>query len=276
MYKKVMAILFGIAIFLSNINANALINVREEFNNDNNYLIETYRVSKEAEDEFLKCIDKIKYNFMKKYEYVDYNKQVLEDEVTEEISKEIEYKNVTYNGNLYMTNIPNSIHYNENGYSGDLLLDRSNVKLNKNNEFGIDNYNYIAVYKAKLTKKVEPPYIYEIRYVEVIDYIFVPVVITGAMLICIIYIFRKNVKIYNLQFGKWILIKKIRLRKSLIDISKIKHKSISDKYKIEISKSLNRKLYNKKITIQKDKSLIDKIIDKIEKKYEFEVYFKEE
>jgi formylmethanofuran dehydrogenase subunit E-like metal-binding protein len=63
----------------------------------------------------------------------------------------------------------------------------------------------------------------------------------------------------------------MRIKKTYISLDKIKHKNITSKYKIELSKSIVKKLYNKLITIKKENKSTEKLVDKINEKFTFEI-----
>lgn len=272
MYNKVLAILFSIVIFISNVNASTLISSEKEQLNNDKYIMENYKVSRSEESEFIEKVKKSKRIYHKKYDFYDIEKIGGTDTVTEEILEQKELMNYSYDGELHLFNIPTSIDYNDNGYNGELTLDESSITNEKSydKEKGIYKYKITATYKATLTKLIETEYIYKVRYIEVQDYTAVPIV-SGIILLGVIYKFRKNIKVYNLQYGKWVLIKKARLKKNHLDIGKIKYKEVTSKYKIEVNKSLARKLYDKDLKISKGENIIFKKISNLKGKNIFEI-----
>jgi uncharacterized membrane protein (Fun14 family) len=197
-----------------------------------------------------------------------------DETVTEDISNKKEIVTISKDGNISITNLPEYIKYNKNGYDGNLKLDVNNIKTISKYDKETNQYIYYttAYYIGSLSKIVEKPYIYKVRYKEIYSIEFMPLMGIGFILIIIvIYILRKNVKIYNLQYGKWVLIGKMRIKKTYISLDKIKHKNITSKYKIELSKSIVKKLYNKLITIKKENKSTEKLVDKINEKFTFEI-----
>lgn len=137
----------------------------------------------------------------------------------------------------------------------------------------IKNYIATATYKGTLQKEEADSITYNMTYEEIKtekqDY--TPVIVTttaGVIFFSGIIIFkRKNILIYNNNYGKWILVKKLSICKNdrLIDITpKI---PMSSKYKIVLSKNLYNDLRNRSVTIKYfDKQYIYEIKEK-----EFEV-----
>lgn len=273
MYKKILAILFGIAFLISKVNASTLLNTDKYGQDDGNYLTQKYEVSKSEEEQFIIDAKKDKSIYNKVYSFVDMSKTGGDETVAEYISDKKEIVTISKDGNISVTNLPKYIKYSKNGYDGNLKLDVNNIKTISKYDKETNQYIYCttAYYIGSLSKIVEKP-IYTVRYKEIYSIEFMPLMGIGFILIIIvIYILRKNVKIYNLQYGKWVLIGKMKIKKPYISLDKIKHKNITSKYKIELSKSLVKKLYNKLIIIEKENKSTEKLVDKINEKFIFEI-----
>lgn len=124
----------------------------------------------------------------------------------------------------------------------------------------IDNpltYRVIAKYDGTATKEIDKPYIYTVKYKKVIkekQNIVVPVTIgttSGIFVIVILFVLNnKKVKVYGLKYGKYDYLGKLKINKSVIDLSKLKQKQYSNRYKFELNKSTFKKYKNKDITIK--------------------------
>ena len=89
----------------------------------------------------------------------------------------------------------------------------------------------------------------------------------------VILLFRKNIKIYNLQDGKWVLVGKafINYKKPKLKLDKFKHLEVTSKYKIELSKDLVNKISGKFIEISKKNIKIKHIINEKDKIVTFSI-----
>ena len=128
----------------------------------------------------------------------------------------------------------------------------------------IDNpltYRVIAKYDGTATKEIDKPYIYTVEYKKVIkekQNIVVPVTIgttSGIFVIVILFVLNnKKVKVYGLKYGKYDYLGKLKINKSVIDLSKLKlkQKQYSNRYKFELNKYTFKKYKNKDITIKND------------------------
>lgn len=273
MYKKILTMLFGIVFFVTNIYASTLIESNNYKENNESFLIQKYEVNKNEEEKFILDFKKEKSIFGIKYSFVEMSKTGGDETLNEDIIDKKEFVTISNKGNITITNLPNYIKYNENGYDGQLKLDSDNIKTIKeydkiNNEY---KYYTTACYIGNLSKIVEKPYIYLVKYKKLSNIAIMPVIIGFILIVFVIYFLKSNVKIYNLQYGNWVLIKKMRIQKPYINLDKIKTKSITSKYKIELNKNLTKKLYNKIVIIEKENKIIEKLIDEINKKYVFEI-----
>ncbi len=270
MYKKLFIVIVVLVISISNIFASTLLNVHEYEYQGQSYILKNYEVNTEDENVFIENIDKKIFYYNKQYELLDMKKSGGEKEVTEDISINKEIVNSYDNGIFSITNLPEKINYIENGYNGYIDLNHNSIKTYKKND--INKYYITATYTGRLTKVVNNPYIYELKYKKINEISITRIIVIGTIIfVFVIYIFKNNVKIYNMQNGKWILIGKMRINKSFIDLSKLNHKVICNYYKIELSKNLTNKLYNKILSIKNNSRIKDKLVDEINSKFTFEI-----
>lgn len=270
MYKKFFIIIVVLVISISNIFASTLLNIDEYKEQDQNYLLKTYEVKTEDENIFVKNIDKKIFYYNKQYEFIDMKKSGGAKELTEDISINKDIVNYYDNGKFSITNLPEKINYIENGYNGYLDLNHNSINNYKKDDS--NKYYITATYTGRLTKVLNNPYIYELKYKKINEIPITPMVVIGTIIfIFVIYILKNNVEIYNMQYGKWVLIGKMRINKPFIDISKLNYNVISNYYKIELSKNLTKKLYNKILSIKNNSRIKDKLVDEINNKFIFEI-----
>lgn len=202
------------------------------------------------------------------------------------VSLKKEYKNVPQNE---LNDIPKTIQ--ENGITYYLINPVWNVA--STDELGIPtsyngimNYegvtkrrvikNYLAtvIYKGTLKREEVESITYNITYegIEIEKQNYTPIIATTTASIIffsgIIIFKRKNIIIYNNNYGKWILVKKlsISINDRLIDITP--NIPMSSKYKIVLNTKLYNNLKNKRVTLKYfDKQYIYEIKEK-----EFEIY----
>ncbi|MCI9286461.1 MAG: hypothetical protein HFJ57_00460 [Clostridia bacterium] len=138
----------------------------------------------------------------------------------------------------------------------------------------IKNYIATVIYKGTLKKKEADSITFNIIYEEIgtQENNYTPAIITitaGIIFFSgLIILRRKNIFIYNINNGKWKLVKKLHISKndSLINITP--SIVMSGKYKIVLSNKLYNELLNKNMTIKYfDKQYIYEIKEK-----EFEIY----
>ncbi len=138
----------------------------------------------------------------------------------------------------------------------------------------IKNYIATVIYKGTLKKEEADSITFNIIYEEIgtQENNYTPAIITTTAGIIffsgLIILRRKNIFIYNINNGKWKLVKKLHISKndSLINITP--SIAMSGKYKIVLSNKLYNELLNKNMTIKYfDKQYIYEIKEK-----EFEIY----
>ncbi len=127
-------------------------------------------------------------------------------------------------------------------------------------------YRVIAEYSGTATKEIEKPYIYTVKYekiesqVEEIEVtgkqdIVSPILLgttSGIFIIIVLFLTSKDVKIYNLQYGKYKYLGRLKIRKSVIDLSNLKKNVFGNRYKFILSDRAYKMYKNKNITIKKD------------------------
>ncbi len=86
-----------------------------------------------------------------------------------------------------------------------------------------------------------------------------------------LFLFMKNVKIYNYQNGKWVYVGKALVLKGKIKLDRFRNKEVTNKYRIELSKALTRKYKDKTIIVSKEKNIVKQIIHTINDKFDFEI-----
>ncbi len=145
-------------------------------------------------------------------------------------------------------------------------------------------YTITATYKGIAEKKVERPLKITLSYKqekieepeEVKEKNISPIPILGGVSSFIVFLgglilFRKNVKIYNYQKGKWIYVGKALLLNGKIRLDRFANREITNKYRIELTKALSRKYNNKTITICKGKNSCKQVIHSNDESIDFEV-----
>lgn len=146
-------------------------------------------------------------------------------------------------------------------------------------------YKVTAQYLGNATKKVSDFYKYKVKYNKIEekvpeidvekkkDNIVAPVIGgTSIFIFIIIFFFTKNVTLYNYKDGKFVKVGKIKLNKNnTINITKYSLFETTNKYKLELSKRLTRKMKNKMITIIKGKSKVKMLVNTESEKYVIEI-----
>lgn len=96
---------------------------------------------------------------------------------------------------------------------------------------------------------------------------------TGTVIIFLggLFLFMNNTKVYNYQKGKWVYIGKALLINKKMSLNKFRNKEITNKYKIELSKSLSKKYNNKTIEIYKGTNKINQLIHTNNDVMDFEI-----
>lgn len=136
-------------------------------------------------------------------------------------------------------------------------------------------YRVIAGYSGTATKEVEKPYIYTVKYEKIEDKeemkvgeeqnIVAPILInttSGIFVVVIILLFtNRNVKVYNLQHGRYKYLGRVKLRKSVIDLNNLKKNVFGNRYKFVLNNRAYKKYKNKNITIKKDNIVKTHYID---------------
>ena len=144
-----------------------------------------------------------------------------------------------------------------------------------------NTYTVSARYKGNAEKNIEQPLKITVTYKEKKEEKIsenknniIPILGgTSGIIIFLggLLIFRKNVKIYNLQNGKWIYVGKAVLQNGKIKLDRFKNIEITNKYRIELSKKLARKYKDKTITIYKGTNSVKQIIRTSDSNIDFEI-----
>ena len=140
-----------------------------------------------------------------------------------------------------------------------------------------NTYTITAQYKGEAKKEVVKPSKITVTYKEKIieqpiveveveekDDILIPV-LGGTSTIIIflggIFLSMNNTKIYNYQKGKWIYVGKALLLNNRISLNKFLNKEVTNKYRIELSKTLTKRYRNKIIEICKSSNKVHQVIN---------------
>ena len=141
-----------------------------------------------------------------------------------------------------------------------------------------NTYSVTAEYKGTATKEIKNPYTYTIKYnkEEVPknkeNNLLIPIAgsTTGVILV-IIFLFTKNVTVYNYKDGKYVKIGKTRMtRNNTIRLNRYSLFETTNKYKLEFSKKLTQKMQGKLITISKGNVKIKMLVSTNNDKYSIE------
>ncbi len=116
-------------------------------------------------------------------------------------------------------------------------------------------YSTSAEYRGEIKKEEIQPITYYVRYIEVnnktLSVIVTIIFIVLLLALALYFLLNKNVKIYNLQKDEFILIdrRNINCINPIINLNNLEQKSLSNVYKIVLSKSLTKKISGIKITL---------------------------
>lgn len=148
-------------------------------------------------------------------------------------------------------------------------------KIKKDNPY---TYTVTATYSGTAQRTEEIPFTYTVSYKmeelqENSNVNVIPIAGSGCVgiIIVVFFIFRKNVKIYNLQHGHWKLVGKQCIRKSKINLTKYSNIEITNRYKIELSKGAIKKLKESKIQIIKGSKVVEHKLKSTKEPYIFEI-----
>ena len=141
-----------------------------------------------------------------------------------------------------------------------------------------NTYSVTAEYKGTAIKEIKNPYTYTIKYnkEEVLETkennLIIPIVgSTTGIILVILFLFTKNVTVYNYKDGKYVKIGKTRMtRNNTIKLNKYSLFETTNKYKLEFSKQLTQKMQGKIITISKGNVKIKMLVSTNNDKYSIE------
>lgn len=149
----------------------------------------------------------------------------------------------------------------------------------------VDNpytYTVTANYYGTAIKIEEKPIVCNVEYIKQIqeqpeeikeEKNILPVVTSGTGIVIIVLFFiTRNVKVYNYQDGKWVKVGKTRMINNNINLNKFIMLEKTNKYKLELSKSLATSKKEKSITVKKKNNSLKFLVNSQENKpYTFEV-----
>ena len=149
----------------------------------------------------------------------------------------------------------------------------------------VDNpytYTVTANYYGTATKIEENPILCNVEYKKQIqkqpeeikeEKNILPVVASGTGIVIIVLFFSaRNVKVYNYQDGRWVKVGKTRMINNNINLNKFVMTEKTNKYQLELSKSLVRRKKGKLITVKKKNNSLKFLVDSQDNKtYTFEV-----
>lgn len=149
-------------------------------------------------------------------------------------------------------------------------------KIKKDNPY---TYTVTATYSGIAEKIEEKIYTYTVLYkMEEIEQEdskinVLPVIIGGSigLIIAVCFIIRRNTKIYNLQYGHWKLVGKTFVSKPKINLTKYADSEVTNRYKIELSRSAVNKLKESVIQIIKGSNVVEHRVKTINTPYTFEI-----
>ncbi len=145
-----------------------------------------------------------------------------------------------------------------------------------------NTYSVTAEYFGTATKEIKNPYTYVVKYNKVEEQqpapekennIILPIAsgTTGVIVLLIIF-FTGNITVYNYKEGRYVKIGKIRMsRKNTVNLSRYTLFEDTNKYKLEFSQRLTRKLKNKLITVTKGRNNIKMLVNTDNEKYIVEI-----
>ena len=141
-----------------------------------------------------------------------------------------------------------------------------------------NTYNVTAEYKGTAIKEIKNPYTYTIKYnkEEVPETkennLLIPIAgSTTGIILVIIFLFTKNVTVYNYKDGKYVKMGKTRMtRNNTIKLNKYSLFETTNKYKLEFSKKSTQKMQGKIITISKGNVKIKMLVSSNNEKYSIE------
>lgn len=138
-------------------------------------------------------------------------------------------------------------------------------------------YSTSAEYKGEIVKEEIQPITYLIRYVEVsnstLEIVIGSILMILLILLALYFLLLKNVKIYNAQNDEFVLIDKrnINYLNPVINLNNLANKSMSNMYKIVLSKGLTRKLSGMKVKVVLNNKTTQHLVNGYDTEYSFDV-----
>lgn len=138
-------------------------------------------------------------------------------------------------------------------------------------------YSTSAEYKGEIKKEEIQPITYYVRYVEVNNKTL-SIILTTAFIILLLalalyFLLNKNVKIYNLQNDEFVLIdrRNINYINPIINLNNLDKKSITNIYKIVLSKSLTKKISGMKVKVTQGSKNVQHLVNAYGVEYSFDI-----
>lgn len=138
-------------------------------------------------------------------------------------------------------------------------------------------YSTSAEYKGEITKEEIQPITYYVRYVEssnsTLQIVLISVIAFILIALALWFLLSKNVKIYNLQNDEFVLINKrnINYLNPVINLNNLAQKSLSNVYKIVLSKGLTRKISGMKVKVVLGSKSAQHLVNAYNTEYSFDI-----
>ena len=138
-------------------------------------------------------------------------------------------------------------------------------------------YSTSVEYKGEIKKEEIQPITYYVRYVEVnnktLSIILTSIFIVLLLALALYFLLNKNVKIYNLQNDEFVLIdrRNINYINPIINLNNLDKKSLTNIYKIVLSKGLTKKISGMKLKITLGSKNVQHLVNAYGVEYSFDV-----
>ena len=138
-------------------------------------------------------------------------------------------------------------------------------------------YSTSVEYKGEIKKEEIQPITYYVRYVEVnnktLSIILTSIFIVLLLALALYFLLNKNVKIYNLQNDEFVLIdrRNINYINPIINLNNLDKKSLTNIYKIVLSKGLTKKISGMKLKITLGSKNVQHLVNTYGVEYSFDV-----
>ena len=138
-------------------------------------------------------------------------------------------------------------------------------------------YSTSVEYKGEIKKEEIQPITYYVRYVEVnnktLSIILTSIFIVLLLALALYFLLNKNVKIYNLQNDEFVLIdrRNINYINPIINLNNLDKKSITNIYKIVLSKSLTKKISGMNVKVTLGSKNVQHLVNAYGVEYSFDI-----